>query len=60
MQLVGHTNTRFVHYVYCLVKCMCKELFRQDILGFGLGASIWAVGKDVLCISFQKRAYSNE
>ncbi len=39
---------------------MCKELFRQDILGFGLGASIWAVGKDVLCISFQKRAYSNE
>ena len=24
--ILGHTNTRFVHYVYCLVKCMCKEL----------------------------------
>ena len=28
---VGHTNTRFVH-VFCLVKCMCKELLQQDIL----------------------------
>ena len=33
--ILGHTNTRFVHAVYCLVFCMCKELFSR-CLSFGL------------------------